>query len=161
MAQLKQANENVVPQYATLKQLMGYPVDKQFNVVFDTLEMMRNIHIDTTQQLQFEKRIEFQLLNTQISLQDQTVNYYRYYFLPTVSAFFNYNLNYESSSASGLFSTSYPTSLIGLSFSIPIFTGFYRINNLRKARLQEKILDWEQTDLKSSINVQYTTALAN
>jgi outer membrane protein TolC len=161
MAQLKQANENVVPQYAALKQVMGYPVDKQFNVVFDTLEMMRNIHIDTTQQLQFEKRIEFQLLNTQRSLQDQTVNYYRYYFLPTISAFYNYNLSYESSRASDLFSTSYPSSLIGLSFNIPIFTGFYRINNLRKARLQEKILDWEQTDLKSAINIQYTTALAN
>ena len=47
-AQLKQANENVVPQYAALKQLMGYPTEKQFNVVFDTLEMMKSIHIDTT-----------------------------------------------------------------------------------------------------------------
>jgi outer membrane protein TolC len=39
MAQLKQANENVIPQYASLKQLMGYPPQKQFNVSFDTVEM--------------------------------------------------------------------------------------------------------------------------
>ena len=39
MAQLKQANENVIPQYAALKQLMGYPPQQQFNVGFDTTEM--------------------------------------------------------------------------------------------------------------------------
>jgi len=160
-AQLKQADENVVPQYATLKQLMGYPPDKQFNVVFDTLEMMKNIHIDTNRQLQFEKRIEFQLLNTNKALQDQTVNYYRYSFLPTLSGFFNYNLDYSNDHLSELFATGYPGSTVGLSLSVPIFTGFYRLNNLHKAKLQSQILDWEQTDLKSQINVQYTTALAN
>jgi len=160
-AQLKQANENVVPQYASLKQLMGYPVEKQFNVLFDTLEMMKSIHIDTIQQLQFEKRIEFQLLNTDKALQIQTINYYRYSFLPTISGFYNYNLGFYNNSLSNLFSTSYPSSYAGLSISVPIFTGFARLNNLRKAKLQEQILDWQQTDLKSQINVQYTTALAN
>jgi len=160
-AQLKQANENVIPQYATLKQLIGYPTDKQFNVVFDTLEMMKSIHVDTAEQLQFEKRIEFQLLNTNIGLQEQQVNYYRYSFLPTVSAFYNYNLAYQNNHLSDLFSTSYPSSLVGLSISVPIFTGFSRLNNLHKAKLQEQILNWQQTDLKSQINVQYTTALAN
>ena len=160
-AQLKQANENVIPQYATLKQLIGYPTDKQFNVVFDTLEMMKSIHIDTTEQLQFEKRIEFQLLNTSKSLQEQQVNYYRYSFLPTVSAFYNYNLAYQNNHLSDLFSTSYPSSLVGLSISVPIFTGFYRLNSLHKAKLQEQVIDWQQTDLKSQINVEYTTALAS
>jgi len=160
-AQLKQANENVVPQYAALKQLMGFPPEKQFNVVFDTLEMMKNIHIDTNQQLQFEKRIEYQLLSTDKAIQQQTVNYYRYSFLPTVSGFFNYDLSYSNDHLSELFSTGYPGSTVGLSLSVPIFTGFYRLNNLRKAKLQSQILDWTQTDLKSQINVQYTSALAN
>jgi outer membrane protein TolC len=160
-AQLKQANENVVPQYASLKQLMGFPVEQQFNVVFDTLEMMKNIHIDTNQQLQFEKRIEFQLLNTNKALQQQTVNYYKYSFLPTVSGFFNYNLSYQNDHLSELFSTGYPGSTVGLTLTMPIFTGFSRLNNLHKARLQSQILDWLQTDLKSQINVQYTTALAD
>jgi len=160
-AQLKQANENVVPQYATLKQLMGFPPQQQFNVIFDTLEMMKNIHIDTNQQLQFEKRIEFQLLNTNKAIQQQTVNYYRYSFLPTLSGFFNYNLGYSNDHLSELFAAGYPGSTVGLSLSVPIFTGFYRLNNLHKAKLQSQIIDWLQTDLKSQINVEYTTALAN
>jgi len=160
-AQLKQANENIIPQYAALKQLMGYPPDKQFNVNFDTLQMMQDIHMDTTQQLQYDKRIEFQQLNTQKQLQDQLVKYYRASFLPTLSAFYNYNLDFENNKFSELFNNSYPSQLIGLSVSVPIFTGFYRVNNLKKARLQEKLLDWDATDLKSQINVEYTSALAN
>jgi len=160
-AQLKQANENVVPEYATLKQYMGYPPGKQFDVNFDTLQMMRDIRVDTAQQLDYEKRIEVQQVKTQIALQNQLVNYYRTSFLPTVSAFFNYDLDFESNRASDLFNSSYPTSLIGLSVSIPIFTGFYRTNNLRKARLQERQLDWDAVDLKSQIYSQYTSALAN
>jgi outer membrane protein, multidrug efflux system len=160
-AQLKQANENVIPQYAILKRLMGYPPEKQFNVVFDTLEMTKNIHIDTAQQLQYEKRIEFQQNKTSKDLQSQLVNYYRYSFLPTVSAFYNYNLAFENNNFNNLLGSSYPSQLIGLSFNIPIFTGFYRLNNLHKAKLQQQILNWNEADLKSQIYTEYTSALAN
>ncbi len=160
-AQLKQAVENITPLYAQLKQLMGYPPEKQFNVNFDTLEMMRSINIDTTQQLQYQKRIEFQQLNTQRALQNQLVNYYRFSFLPTVSAFYNYDLSYQNNNFSDLFSKSYPSQLVGLSVNIPIFTGFYRTNNLKKARLQEKLIDWNAVDLKAQVYTEYTSALAN
>jgi len=161
VAQLKQATENVVPQYAALKRLIGYTPDQQFNVSFDTLQMMDGIHLDTAQQLAYEKRIEFQQLNTAKALQDEQVRYYRFSFLPTVSAFYNYNLGYYSNQTSGLFSSSYPSSLIGLSFNIPIFTGFARLNNLKKAKLGSQIIDWQRVDLKSQIYSEYTTALAN
>jgi outer membrane protein TolC len=161
VAQLKQADENVVPQYAILKQYMGFPPEKQFNVDFDTLQMMHDIQIDTNQQLEYEKRIEFQQVKTQKALQQQTVDYYKTSFLPTVSAFFDYDLAYENNRASDLFNTSYPTSLVGLSVTVPIFTGFYRTSNLRKARLQQEQLDWTTVGLKSQIYSQYTSALAN
>ncbi|MCR8560106.1 TolC family protein [Mucilaginibacter sp. BJC16-A38] len=160
-AQLKQANENVVPQYAALKQLMGFELDKEFNVSFDTVQMIKGIYIDTTQQLQYEKRIEFQQVQTSKALQTQLVNYYRTSFLPTLSAFYNYNLAFESNKYSNLLSNSYPSQLIGLSFSIPIFTGFARVHNLQKAKLQEQVIGWDETDLKLQINKEYKTALAN
>ena len=161
MAQLRQANENVIPQYAALKQLMGYPPQKQFNVSFDTTEMEQNIHIDTLQQLQYEKRIEYQQVKTAHDLQDETIHYYKYSFLPTLSAFYNYNLAFQNSQFSDLFNKSYPNQLVGVSFSIPIFTGFYRTNNLKKARLEQKIIDWNTVDLKSQIYKEYATALGN
>lgn len=159
-AQLKQAVENVVPQYATLKQYMGYPPRSRFNVVFDTLQMKNDISFDTTQDLQFERRIEFQLLQTSQMLQHQVTDYYRSAFLPTVSAFFNYNFEFENNSFAALSSNLYPYSFAGLSLNIPIFTGFYRTNNIKRSKLEEQLLDWDQVELKSSIYTEYTSALA-
>ncbi|MDB5006772.1 MAG: oprM 3, partial [Mucilaginibacter sp.] len=103
-AQLKQANENVVPQYASLKRLMGFPPEKQFNVVFDTLQMRNAIQIDTTEQLQYEKRIELQEIRTSEDLQSQLQNYYRFSWLPTLSAFNNYNLYFAKNNYNNLLS---------------------------------------------------------
>jgi multidrug efflux system outer membrane protein len=46
-------------------------VEKEFNVSFDTYQMMQGIYIDTTQQLNYEKRIEIQQLGTEKALQAQ------------------------------------------------------------------------------------------
>jgi outer membrane protein TolC len=161
MTQLKQANENVVPQYAALKQLMGFPVEKEFNVSFDTVQMIKGIYIDTAQQLKYERRIEFQQIETTKALQTQAVDYYRTAYLPTLSAFYNYNLAFQNNRFSNLLSNSYPSQLVGLSFSIPIFTGFSRTHNLQKAKLQQQVIGWDETDLKLQINKEYKTAMAN
>jgi len=160
-AQLKQANENVVPQYAALKQLMGFQSEKEFNVSFDTVQMIKGIYIDTTQQLQYEKRIEFQQVKTNKDIQSKLVGFYRTSYLPTLSAFYNYNLGYDNNKFSNLLSNSYPSSLVGVSFNIPIFTGFSRVHNLQKAKLEEQLIAWDEADLKLQINKEYTTALAN
>ncbi len=160
-AQLKQAEENIRPQYATLKQVIGYPPEKQFQVNFDKQQMMQQTAFDTTQQLQFEKRIEYQQLQTAKSLQKQTVNYYRSQFLPTLSALYSYDYEYESNSFSNLFNQAYPYSYVGASINIPLFTGFQRLANIQKAKLQGQLLDWTEVNLKSNIYSEYTTALAN
>nr|WP_221452727.1 TolC family protein [Mucilaginibacter sp. FT3.2] len=158
--QLKQAKENLVPQYAALKQLMGYEAEKQFNVSVDTLQMMNDIRIDTGKQLQYQNRIEYQQIETRKDLQKQLTNYYRYAFLPTISGFFNYNLQFANNNFSNLLSNSYPSSTVGLSLSIPIFTGFARTHNVHKARLQEQLIHWDETDLKLQLYKEYTTSLA-
>lgn len=159
--QLRQATENIVPDYAQLKLYMGYAPEKQFNVSFDTLRMISQISLDTLQQLHTDKRIEYQQLGTEEELQRQLVNRYRYGFLPTLSAFYNYNYAFQNNSLSNLFQNAYPNSFVGISLSIPVFTGFNRVRNLHRARLQEQVLKVTETDLRSEIFTQYTTALAN
>ncbi len=140
---------------------MGIPPEKQFNVSFDTLEMMKDIYFDTTQKLQFDNRIELQLINTNRELQHQTIRYYQYSFLPTVSAFYGKTFEFENNSFGKLFSNSYPNSQIGLLFNMPIFTGFARIHSLQRSKLEERIIDWNETEEKSQIYTEYTSALAN
>lgn len=160
LAQLRTATENVSPQYAILKQTMGYPPQSQFNVIFDTVQMKQDIAFDTTQQLDFNKRVEYNLLQTSRNLQHQTTNYYRLDFLPTLSAFFSYDYEFQNNEFSQLFANAYPYSYVGLSLSLPIFTGFSRLNNIKRSRLLERELDWSELGLKSQIYTEYTTALA-
>jgi outer membrane protein TolC len=160
-AQLKQATENVLPQYAALKQVMGFPPEQQFNVSFDTARMMNEIGFDTTQVLKYQQRIEFQQLQTSRKLQGQLIDYYKKAWLPTAGAFFDYDYVFQNNSFGSLFSHAYPYSFVGLSVSMPIFTGFARTNSLHRARLQGQLLDWEESSLQSAIYSEYTSALAN
>ncbi len=160
-AQLKQAQENVIPLYAQLQQEMGFPPEKKFNVNFDTAKMMNEIKADTIQQLKYENRIEYQLLSTSQKLQQQTINYYKYNFLPTVSAFYFYNYEFESDDFSSLYSQAYPYSYIGASINIPLFTGLARLEGIQRAKLQGQILDLDADNLKLTIYAEYTSALAN
>ncbi|MEC5144009.1 TolC family protein [Chitinophaga sp. 212800010-3] len=162
MVQLKQASESIWPQYAVLKQLMGYPSAQQFNVSYDSTEMVKNIEIDTTEQLQYEKRIELKQLTVQKDLQHRLTDYYKKYsFLPTLSAFYNYNGAFQNNDFAKLYNTAYPNSMIGLTLSLPVFTGLARIHNLRRSSLQEQMLSWSEVSLKSVIYSEYATALSN
>ena len=161
LSQLKQVEGNVVPYYAALKQAMGYQPQSNFNVSYDTAQMMKDIVLDTTQQLQFDKRIEFQQLQTARALQHKLTNYYEFNFLPSLSAYANYNYEYESNKLDALLQTAYPNSVVGLSLNLPLFTGFSRIANVHRAKLQEKLFDWSEQNLKSAIYTQYSQSIAN
>lgn len=161
MSQLKQANENVVPQYAILKQLMGYAPEKQFNISFDTIQMKDEIYIDTAIQLDYQKRIELAQLHLAKQQQQLLTDYYKKAALPTLSGFFNYNYSFENNQFPQLFAMAYPNSLLGLTLSVPIFNGYWRVQNIKRSSLQEKSFDWSEQDIKANIYAQYTSALAN
>ena len=161
MSQLKTATEAIQAKYAVLKQYMGYPPDKKFTVRFDTTQMMQAIYVDTQEVLQFEKRIEYQELQTEKRIARETTMYYKLDFLPTLSGFYNYDQEYESLHFSSLYDNAFPYSLFGLQLNLPIFTGFRRTENVHKSTLQEKRLDWDDVNLKLTIYAQYRQAAAN
>ncbi len=161
LTQLNQEQQNIVPQYAMLKQFMGFPPQQQFNVNYDTTTMLNDVAFDTTEQLQFEKRIEMQQLQTAKALAKQQTDYYRLAWLPTVSAFFDYDYEFMNNSTADLFKQAYPYSLIGLNVNIPLFTGFARTQNIHRSKLQQALLDYSEINLKSQIYSDYTTAMAS
>ncbi len=146
--------------YAALKQLMGYPSDKTFTVRFDTAQLMQEIIADTNTTLRFEKRVEFQQLQTAKRLQHETTRYYRSSFLPSVSGYYNYVYEYQNNEFSDLYNQAYPYSFVGLQLNIPIFSGFRRLENIRKAKMQEQRTDWDEVNLKLAIYTEHTQALA-
>ena len=159
-AQLRQSVENVNPQYALLKQLIGYPPDRQFNVSFNTEDMSRDINIDSAEQLRYENRIEYKQLQTAKDIQKKILTYDKLAFLPSLGVYYTYNYEWENNHLPDLFQTAYPNSLIGAQINIPIFTGLSRVATIHKAKLQTQLLDWGEVNLKSEIYTEYTSALA-
>ena len=160
LAQLKTASEEINAKYAVLKLMIGYPSAQPIEVTFDTARMMRDIYVDTLAQLRIDKRVEFRELQLARSIQHQTTMYYHNGFIPSLSAFYNYNYQFLSNSNSDLYAKAYPNSLYGIQLSLPIFSGLKRIQNLRKARLQEERIDWDEVNLRLGIDAQYKQALA-
>jgi outer membrane protein len=146
---------------AYLKELMGLTPEKPLQLAFDRAQMQQNIPADTTQGVVFANRVEYQQLETLKALQGLNVSYYRYGFLPSVSAFGNYNLVYQDNEFARLYNQSFPNSLVGLSVGVPLFQGTRRLQNLHRARLLDRRLDLDLANLKSQINTEYEQALAN
>jgi len=160
-AELKQYQELLKVRNAFLKEQIGYPALADLNIEFDKAQMQKEIFIDTTQQVNYENRIEYQLLQSRIRLQQANLNYNDLSFTPTLSAFANYTYFYQNDNLSRLFNTNYPNSNIGLLLSFPIFQGGKRIQEIEQAGLELKRYNYDIISLKDSVNTEYISALGD
>jgi outer membrane protein TolC len=123
--------------------------------------MEKDAFIDTSVNVFFENRIEYQQLVTQQKLQQANLKYYKWGFIPTISAYGIYNFNYLNNDFGKLYNQNLGNSNIGLQLSVPIFQGNKRVNQIKEAQLQIDRLNWDVVALKSRVNTEYATALAN
>jgi outer membrane protein TolC len=159
-AQRKSAEEALKAKYSVLKHLMGVVPEKQLTVLYDSSKFESEILIDTTKILDYSNRIEYQLLQTSLKLQNLGISYYRWSFLPTLSAFYNYDPSFSNNQFSDLYNSNNPTSLFGLKLTLPLFQGMSRQENFSKAKLQYQRLQLGMDYLKSQISSEYTVALS-
>ncbi|MBK0403190.1 TolC family protein [Adhaeribacter sp. BT258] len=156
----KRTLEAIKPKYTFLKELIGYPADKDFQLTFDRDKKLQYMLVDTLQPVNYDNRIEFRQLQTQKQIQQLSVDYYKWSFVPSFSAFFSYNIVYQNNDFQQLYNQSYPNSPIGLSMSVPLFTGTRRLQELKRARLIDKRLDLDIVNIKNRINTEYEAAMA-
>ena len=161
IASRKQTQEAIKSKEAYLKQIMGIGASKDLILSYDSTRYASEALIDTNQQLNYNNRIEYQQLQTTRSLQSLNVNYYRWSFLPSISAVGAYDLLYLNTKFSNLYNNNYPTLYAGLSLTLPIFTGTKRLQNLSKAKLQVERADLDIENSQNTINTEYVQALAD
>jgi outer membrane protein len=158
----KTAIETLKSRTALLKLYMSYPTDTFLEVVYDSARMKEEVaSFDTLQNIDVKNRIEFQQLVTEKRLYEYNLKYYKWGFLPTVSAFGQYNLNYYNNQLKDLYQINYPNSYAGISIAIPLFTGTRRIQEVRIAQLQIERLNYNFISLTDSIRTQYIEALTS
>jgi len=159
-AQKKQDEENLEARYANLRTQMGYPSGKPLDLLYDSTQLEKDTYIDTSAGINYDSRIEYQILQTQKRFQNSNLTYYKWGYLPVVNAFGTYNANYLNDTFSKLYSNNLPNSFAGLSIAFPIFQGGKRVQQIRQATLQVKRVDYDIAALKNNISAAYTQALA-
>jgi outer membrane protein TolC len=139
---------------------MGVSDSTAIQLQYDTSHMETDAVVDTTIGVKYENRIEYKLLQTQQRLQQASEKYYRSAYVPSISAFGNYNMSYLSNEFTKTYNNGFGNSNIGVQLAFPIFQGNKRVYQIRQAELQTKGVDWEMISLKNKLNTQYDQALA-
>lgn len=158
----KKSNEELLKakmQY--LKTLMGYPLNQDFTIRYDSLQMEREILLDTLQNADFQTRIEYQLLNTQKRLLEANVLYNKWSYLPTVALNGAYNMNFQNNVFIDLYGRNYPNSFAAITLALPLYQGGKRKANLNVAEWQVRRVDLDIKNLQLNVNSEYTAAIAN
>jgi len=159
-ADLKRTTELLKYKYAYLRELMGYTADKEFNLSYQKDDMEKEVTVDTNQMVAYQDRVEYRLLETQRQLQRINTSYNKWAYVPSLSGFYNYGFNYQNQEISGLYDQNFPSSVIGLKLTVPIFLGGKRTQEIKKAQLQERKVELDIVNTKNQINTQYEQAMA-
>ncbi len=139
---------------------MGYPPDEALEITYDLEQLRTEATIDTLRSPSYRNRIEYSQLETQAGLLSANVDRYRWGFLPSISAFFNYQFSYFNDNFDPLYDRSFTSSQVGIRASVPLFRGGARIYNLQAAKLEAERLSYARTDLQNQIETEYAQATA-
>jgi outer membrane protein len=159
-AERKANSEALIFKQQFLKTLMGYPLNSELPIQYDTAAMENEVTLDTLQQINYTEHIDYKILYTQRELQNANVKYSYWGFLPTLSASGAYILNYQNDQFGELYDQEYPYSFVGATLAFPIFQGGKRTAKIQEEKWRRKRLDWALTDLQNNLGSEYSRALA-
>ena len=157
----KRSNEELLKaKTEKLRALMSYPVSAAMNIIYDSLQMEKEMVLDTFQVPDYKARVEYKLLETQMRLLKANVLYNKWSYLPTVSANGAYNLNFQNNNFIKLYNANYPNAFAAITLTVPVFQGGKRKINLETAQWQLKRNEQDIIKLKDAVNSEYDQALA-
>ncbi len=152
-----------------LKFQMNYPSDAPIEIVGN----IQDVQVDTSmaqysrEGWAYNSRPDYKVLEVNRRLQELNVKNQYAEGVPVISAFGNLGMSSQSQDIGGLFSTNsaiaddsrlgpdkwYGFSQIGVSMSVPIFTGFSRTNRIQQEKLKLLQIDNSFVNLKNSIDL--------
>jgi|InofroStandDraft_1065614.scaffolds.fasta_scaffold06164_5 outer membrane protein TolC len=145
-----------------LKILMGmdYEVDIEPDVTLK--EMQQDMYGYMMQQgWNLDDNTSVRTLNLQTKLLEENVNLKKLAWVPTVGASFNINWNALSNGNALKNQQFHPYSTVGLSLSVPIFSGGSKYYGLKQAQVQLKEMEFQRENLLNSLDMQVRLALDN
>jgi len=111
--------------------------------------------IDTTI---YHNRIEYGLLETQKKLNEYDLKSKRGQFLPKLTANGSYAAAFQNNTFGSLYSSNFPSSYIGLTLSVPLFTGGQHIYQVKQSQITVLKSQNDLDNMRNTINLQVNEA---
>lgn len=106
----------------------------------------------------YHNRIEYSMLETQKKLNEYDLKSKKSQYLPSLSGFANYGTSFQNNSFGNLYSANFPSSYIGLTLNVPIFTGFQHLNQVRESKIAIMKSENDLFNLRNGISLQANKA---
>jgi outer membrane protein TolC len=161
---------------ANLKFQMGMPLDATI-ILKDKLDDLKHTS-DLAAETKFDpkNRIEYDLLNTAITLKGFDIAQKRSGYYPTILGFLNYGWDVQTNSFGDIFHSSsqlnangtssnvspwYPQGIVGLSLKIPIFDSGLKYAQVKQAKIEQEKSRNDFENFKNGATLQYQVALSS
>lgn len=159
----KQNTERLIAlSYLLLKFQMGMDINANIQLS-DSLDENKWTDPSIPDQVDYNKRIEYDLLQTTQHLQQIDLKRYRSQYLPSLAAFGSFSTN-ASRDEFNIFNSDYrwyPTSFIGLKLSVPLWDGLQKNSRVQQSKLGLYKVNNSIENLKQGVSLEYATAKAN
>lgn len=160
-ATLKTNEETLKYKEEYLKKLMGFPSKQTLMLSYDTLQMEREVLMDTVESMDYARHIDYNILQSQRDIQQANIRYSRWSFIPNVFAYGSYIQNYQNNGLDKLYKTNYENTFAGVALVFPVFQGGKRVYKVQEQKRILNRIDYDVHNLENQINVAYTRALAS
>ncbi|MDR3694978.1 TolC family protein [Mucilaginibacter sp.] len=146
--------------YQVLKFQMGMPIEKEL-VLKDKLEDVQlgddlsDLSNDTTF---YKNRIEYGLTETNLKLNQLDLKREKSLLLPSLAFVGNAGVLFQNNSLGHLFSPGYPSSYIGFSLNVPIYSGGQHNNRIKQSQITVLKSQNDLSNLKNGLRLQASQA---
>lgn len=117
-----------------LKNAMGMPIENQIRIE-DSTYTSTKAELPQNVQMNVENRLDYQLMDQNILAQEIDLKMKKAAFAPVLSAYARYGVNAFGDNLPNSFVKGYEYSAIGVKLSVPIFSGFSKVSQLKQSQL--------------------------
>lgn len=140
---------------------MGYPTKEKIALT-DSIEVFMDFNIEYLDSLYFtNKRIEFDILDTQKLLNELQIERTKSQFYPNLVGFADYNWTSQRDKFFKFKDSWFDTFVLGLSLNIPIFDGRMKHSQMETSRLNVKKLDIARELTQQGFDIEMKSAITN
>ncbi|MBN1822369.1 MAG: TolC family protein [Prolixibacteraceae bacterium] len=147
-----------------LKYTMGYPIDAEISLMEGISSYLNPIlEANDSQSFDFSDHIDYKLSVSNYMASEKLLKLEKSTFLPRISMFYNWSKTSFGNNAN-LFKSSvnwFPSSMVGLNLSMPIFNSGQKIFKVQQARINLEKAENDRMFSEITLQKDYLTAKAN